>query len=79
MIKNWVKRAGIDKHCTFYVARHSFAVMSLRSSNNEKITANLLGHSTTAHTKKYLTHVEELEDQAMDSMPQISIDSEQVF
>jgi len=73
VLKNWVTRAGIEKHCTFYVGRHSFAVMSLKSSKSEKITANLLGHSTTAHTKKYLTHVEELEDKAMDNMPFIEI------
>ncbi len=67
-IKNWVKRAGIEKKITFYCGRHTFAVLLLKNKTNLKVVANLMGHTTTKHTEKYLNHIDDLSDQAIDSM-----------
>ncbi|MBD3638344.1 MAG: site-specific integrase [Crocinitomicaceae bacterium] len=69
-IKRWIARAKIKKHITFYCARHTFAVMLLsESQTNLKTVADCLGHTTTAHTLKYLNHVNELKVNALNKLP----------
>jgi len=65
-IKNWLKRSNIDKHITFYCARHTFAVRVIRKTGNLKVTANAMSHTSTKHTEKYLNFLEDLTDDAMD-------------
>tara|TARA_R110002072_G_scaffold7503_2_gene40616 strand:- start:370166 stop:371218 length:1053 start_codon:yes stop_codon:yes gene_type:complete len=55
-LKNWVKRAKIDKHITFYCARHTYATQLLLYGANLKTVADSLGHSSTQHTIKYLNY-----------------------
>ena len=68
-IKNWITRANIDKHITFYSARHSFAVLLLNNGANLKTVADCMGHESTAHTIKYLNFVENLQDEAINNLP----------
>lgn len=70
-LKNWVKRAGIDKNISYYCARHTFAVLLLKAGVNLKTVADCLGHSSTRHTLKYLNHVDELKEKAINSLPNI--------
>lgn len=72
-IKNWLKRAKIDKHITFYCGRHSFAVMNLKAGVNLKTISKLMGHTTTVPTNKYLNYLDEEKDKAMDSLPELDI------
>lgn len=72
-IRNWVKRAKIDKHITFYCARHTFACQLLISGANLKTVADAMGHSSTRSTLKYLNHVQRLQDEAIDKLPELQI------
>lgn len=63
-LKNWIKRAGIDKHITFYCGRHTFAVRLLERGANLKTVADALAHKSTDHTIKYLNHINSLKDNA---------------
>ncbi|MCP9199009.1 site-specific integrase [Gramella sp. GC03-9] len=72
-LKNWVKRAEIDKKITFYCARHSFACLLLLNGANLKSVADAMGHSTTKTTLKYLNHVERLKDEAINNLPSLEI------
>ncbi|WP_372745219.1 tyrosine-type recombinase/integrase [Lutibacter sp.] len=70
-IKNWVERAGIDKHITFYCARHTFATQLLQYGANLKTVADAMGHTSTKSTIKYLNYIENLKDEAIDNLPDI--------
>lgn len=70
-IKNWVKRAEIDKKITFYSARHSFAVLLLNNKANLKTVADCMGHTSTVHTIKYLNYVENLQEEAIKNLPSL--------
>lgn len=62
-VKRWVKRAGIDKHISWYCTRHSFAVNILNNGANIKTVASLLGHSGLKHTEKYTRAVDKLKEE----------------
>jgi len=68
-LKNWVKRAKIIKHITFYCARHTFACLLLLNGANLKTVADAMGHSSTKSTLKYLNYVQKLQDEAIDNLP----------
>lgn len=70
-LKYWVKRAGIHKHITWHCARHSFAVNILIKGANIKTVASLLGHSGIQHTEKYTRAIDELKQNAIDSLPDL--------
>ncbi|WP_418510596.1 tyrosine-type recombinase/integrase [Corallibacter sp.] len=71
-LKNWVKRAKIDKHITFYCARHTFATQLLIYGANLKTVADALGHTNTRNTIKYLNYIDSLKDEAIDNLPDIN-------
>ncbi|KAB7529016.1 tyrosine-type recombinase/integrase [Flagellimonas olearia] len=72
-IRYWVKRAKIDKHITFYCARHTFACQLLINGANLKTVADAMGHSSTKSTLKYLNHIQRLQDEAIDKLPTLQI------
>ena len=58
---------GIDKNVTTYYARHSFATILKRSGAQTELIGELLGHSSTDVTNKYLdsfedSHIQEQTD-----------------
>lgn len=61
-IKNWIAKAGIEKHITFYCARHSFAIRLLNAGANLKTVADAMGHSSTKQTVKYLSYTDKQKD-----------------
>lgn len=63
-LRNWMKRAKIDKNITFYCGRHTFAVRLLLNGANLKTVSDALGHTTPSHTIKYLNHVDNLKNNA---------------
>ena len=70
-IRNWVKRAEIEKDITFYCARHSFAVMMLRNGENLKTVADLMGHKKVETTARYLNYIKDIKDKAIDNLPSL--------
>ncbi|MBP6237158.1 MAG: site-specific integrase [Saprospiraceae bacterium] len=72
VLNNWVKRAGITKHITWYCARHTFACNLLIYGANQKTVANLMGHTNSTITDKYLNHVSTLNDSAVNLIPSAS-------
>ncbi len=67
-LRNWVKKAKIEKDITFYCGRHTFAVRLLMNRANLKTVSDALGHKTSAHTIKYLNHVNSIKDEATSNL-----------
>lgn len=67
-LKNWIKKAELDKHITFYCARHTFAVLLLSNKANLKTVSDALAHTTPKHTIKYLNYVQDVQDKATSSL-----------
>ncbi len=69
----WVQRAEINKHITFYCARHTFACLLLMNGANLKTVADAMGHRSTKSTLKYLNFINKLQDEAIDNLPALKI------
>lgn len=50
-IQKWMKAAGITKHVSFHVARHTFATLTLAAGGDLYTTSRMLGH-LNVHTPK---------------------------
>lgn len=72
-IKNWIKKAEIEKNISFYCGRHTFATQLLLNGANLKTVADCLGHVNTKHTVKYLNYVDTLKTEAISNLPDIQI------
>lgn len=70
-VKNWAKRAKIDKNITWHSARHSFATNLLLNQSDIKTVSSLLGHSDLKHTQKYLHLVDEVKKKAVNTLPDL--------
>lgn len=68
-LKNWIKRAGIDKHITFYCGRHSFAMLNLQNGVHPKTLASMMGHSDLKMINKYLNYLDSDKDDASTNLP----------
>lgn len=73
VLKNWVKKAEIEKNISFYCGRHTFATQLLMNGANLKTVADCLGHVNTKHTIKYLNYVDALKSDAISNLPDIEI------
>ncbi|MDJ1481885.1 site-specific integrase [Cytophagaceae bacterium YF14B1] len=74
-IQTWAKHAGVQKHVTFHVARHSFATNLLYYQTDLMTVSSLLGHTTTKHTQKYVRVADSMKQQAVNRLPDIIIES----
>lgn len=63
-----IKDAKINKHITFYCARHSFACNLLLSGADLKTVKELMGHSSIETTLKYLKFVDQLKSKAVNNL-----------
>ena len=52
-LKEWVKRAEINKHITFHVSRISFVTLSIAAGVNIYVVSKLCGHSNVKTTQIY--------------------------
>lgn len=65
IIKKWAKDAGITKHVTFHVSRHSFATMMLTLGADLYTTSKLLGHADIETTQVYAKIINAKKDEAV--------------
>ena len=67
-IKEWSKRANIEKHITFHTARHTFATLLLTNDVNIAVISNLLGHKNLKTTMIYTDVINESKESAIKSL-----------
>lgn len=70
---HWGKRAGIEKHITWHVGRHTFATLVIDGGANLQTTRDLLGHSSFAYLKRYVHAIDESKKAAVNSLPSLSL------
>lgn len=72
VLKTWLKHAGINKHITFYCARHTFGTSVCRVSGNQKVVATAMGQKSTRYTDRYTKIVEQEHITAVSKLPSVS-------
>jgi site-specific recombinase XerD len=70
-LKMWVLRAGIDKHVTFHVARHTFATLLLTYGGELKVVSKLMAHSKVSTTERYAKVIDSLKRETVNKLPNI--------
>ena len=50
-VKRWVKRAGINKHISWHMARHTFGTLALSAGIPIESIAKMMGHASIASTQ----------------------------
>jgi len=74
----WSKAAGLDKHITSHVARHTFATMLVSEGVDLYAVQHLLGHRDVKVTQQYAKLVDRRKVEAINSLPSISLDSSSI-
>jgi site-specific recombinase XerD len=68
-LSRWALQAGIDKHVTSHIARHTFATMLVSAGNDLYSVQHLLGHRDIKVTQIYAKLVDQRKHTAIQSLP----------
>jgi len=71
IIANWVLKAGINKHVTLHIARHTYATLLLTYNVDIFTVSKLLGHTDVKTTQVYAKLVDKKKDEAIEKLPTI--------
>lgn len=71
-LQHWAKVAGITKHISFHVARHTHATMMLTLGADLYTVSKLLGHKNIATTQIYAKIVDKKKEEAIRLIPNLT-------
>lgn len=71
-LQHWAKAAGITKHISFHVARHTHATMMLTLGADLYTVSKLLGHKNIATTQIYAKIVDKKKEEAIGLIPNLT-------
>lgn len=72
ILQKWAKEAGITKHVSFHVARHTHATMMLTLGADLYTVSKLLGHKNISTTQIYAKIVDKKKDEAISLIPNLT-------
>ena len=70
-LQKWATKAGLSKHLSYHVARHSFATNLVYYGTDVKTTSQLLGHTSMAYTTLYLHISDSMKQDAVNKLPSL--------
>jgi len=70
-LRQWVKKAGINKYISFHCARHTFATLGLTNDIDIYTISKLLGHKDLKTTQIYAKLIDKKKDEAVDKLPNL--------
>lgn len=73
ILKQWAKKAGIEKKLSSHVGRHTFATMELTQGVEIYTVSKLLGHKDLNTTQRYAKVIDQKKEEAVDLLPEIKI------
>ena len=71
-LQHWAKVAGITKHISFHIARHTHATMMLTLGADLYTVSKLLGHKNIATTQIYAKIVDKKKEEAIGLIPNLT-------
>lgn len=71
VLRKWAEDAGVKKHVTFHVSRHTFATLLITSGNDIYSTMRLMGHTSVGTTIVYAKMVDDVKKKAIDLIPSL--------
>lgn len=72
-LRDWVRRAGIDKHITWHCARHTFATNLVHAGADIETVKELMGHSSTKETEIYFHTFNTDKKRALAALPKLDL------
>lgn len=68
-LRKWKEAAGIEKHLSWHCGRHSYGTLLVSNGVDISIASKLLGHTSLAHTQRYVRISEKLKKEAIEKRP----------
>lgn len=68
-LQRWAKNANVEKHITFHCARHTFGTLLAYYDTQQKAIADLMGHTNTRYTDRYVRIAQKLKEEAVNKIP----------
>lgn len=76
-LKKWIEAAGIKKHITFHVSRHSYATLQLELGTDIYTIKSMLGHTNVKTTQIYSHIVDSAKEKAANTIHIDNLQSQQ--
>ena len=70
-LAKWAEDAGINKHITFHISRHTFATLGLTYGADIYTISKLVGHSRIQTTERYAKVIDENKRKAVNLIPKL--------
>lgn len=68
VLKYWAEEAGVTKHISFHVARHTFATLGIEAGADLYTIGKILGHTQIKTTQIYAKVMDKKRDEAVDAV-----------